>query len=117
MIPNTYPQNWVNGSDRTDTGTRRPLSRARAGRAFRGGSWPARANGFTLGVMAASTTPAPPNSTRPRSETPEDARARLDVPLSPAARAALEAGLASARRGEFTAPLPSYAQYLADDED
>jgi hypothetical protein len=34
-------------------------------------------------------------------ETPEEARLRLDVPLSPVAAAMLEAGLASARRGEI----------------
>jgi hypothetical protein len=34
-------------------------------------------------------------------ETPEEARRRLDVPLSPVARAALDAGLDDARRGQI----------------
>ena len=52
----------------------------------------------------------------PRPETPEEARRRLDVPLSPVARAALEAGMESARRGEIK-PWGSFAQYLDDNDD
>jgi hypothetical protein len=58
-----------------------------------------------------------PNRSALRQE-PASSRSReeLDVPLSPAAKAMLEAGLASAKRGEIK-PMGDFTQYVDSDDD
>jgi hypothetical protein len=68
-----------------------------------------------LSRMVPLRAPSPPVA-EPRQETAEEARARLNVPLSANAAAALEAGLASARRGEI-APWDDFSAYAVEDED
>lgn len=60
-----------------------------------------------------ASMPAP--STVPRPETHDEARVRLDVPLSPVAAARLEEGLASAGRGEIK-PWADFTPYAVEDD-